>query len=118
MSAFLVRSHTPLTIPFVYPSARRHVLFWVPISGFVPISGPRARPDSKSDCAANPTGERTMKTLFVKRLAAAALVAGLLAELVPIASAQAPGPVLQQVVISGHRQRFDNPKAAAVVRYI
>ena len=59
-----------------------------------------------------------MKDLFARLLAAATLAAALLAGLASVAQAQAPGPVLQQVVISGHRQRFDNPKAAAVVRYI
>jgi hypothetical protein len=44
-----------------------------------------------------------------------------LAALPPASLAQAPGPVIQQVVISGHRVRFDNttsPPSPAVVRYI
>jgi len=45
-------------------------------------------------------------------------VVALLAALPSVPYAQAPGPVVQQVVISGHRQRFDNPNNPAIVRYI
>lgn len=50
-------------------------------------------------------------------LAVMAVVATLLAALPSVPQAQTSGPVIQQVVITGHRARFDNPNPA-VVRYL